>query len=46
MDDNFIDYYDVLGVPNNATPAAITTAYRKLALQLHPDKATGDESQR
>ena len=33
--------YDVLGVSSSATPAEIRTAYRKLALELHPDKRGG-----
>lgn len=32
------DYYDVLGVSKTATAADIKSAYRKLALQWHPDK--------
>ncbi len=31
------DYYEVLGVPRDADEAAIKSAYRKLALQHHPD---------
>jgi DnaJ family protein C protein 17 len=35
------DPYDVLGVSFEATDAQIAKAYRKLALQLHPDKQHG-----
>jgi curved DNA-binding protein CbpA len=33
--------YTALGVPKDATAAAIKTAYRKLALKCHPDKLVG-----
>jgi molecular chaperone DnaJ len=32
------DYYEVLGVDKGATPDQIKQAYRKLALQHHPDR--------
>lgn len=32
------DYYEILGVNKSATADEIKTAYRKLALQFHPDK--------
>jgi molecular chaperone DnaJ len=38
------DYYEVLGVPRDATPDAIKKAFRKLALQYHPDRNPGDKT--
>lgn len=37
------DYYEVLGVDKNADQAAISAAYRKLAMQYHPDRNPGDK---
>src|SRR4029077_1549721 len=37
------DYYDVLGVPRTATSKEITSAFRKLARQHHPDLNAGDK---
>ncbi|MDE3096116.1 MAG: molecular chaperone DnaJ [Chloroflexota bacterium] len=32
------DYYDLLGVPRNASADAIKKAFRRLAMQYHPDR--------
>jgi curved DNA-binding protein len=38
------DYYQVLGVPTNAADEEMKRAYRRLAMQYHPDRNPGKEA--
>ena len=39
-----MDHYTTLGVPRNASQDEIKKAYRKQAMQHHPDRTGGDDT--
>jgi len=40
------DYYKILGLPRNCNKKQINKAYRKLAMEWHPDKFPGEEEKK
>lgn len=44
--DNYLRYYEILGIPPTSSMDDIKTAYRRLAKQYHPDKNKDPDSSR
>jgi DnaJ-class molecular chaperone len=40
-----VDYYEVLGVPRDATTGDIKRAFRQLAMKYHPDRNSDPEAE-
>lgn len=46
MKERFLkDYYKILGIPRNANDNEITRAYRKIAVNFHPDKNSDEKAE-
>ncbi|GHU46971.1 hypothetical protein FACS1894218_0420 [Bacilli bacterium] len=39
------DYYEILGIPKSATPDEIKRAFRRLAMQYHPDRNKASDAE-